>query len=485
MSPRLSLRTRLTVWVTVLIFLLVGAVLWVIQAREVDTIFSEQVNKGVLIARNVADANLRLLLAYDIEEIQSDLQSRIDDKVLYAVIYDRFGTPLVYTNEIADRKEIINESRLQGDARSDSVSAQTRDVFFGRRVRRVLEIEIPIFAKGSPDKWGSVKVGLSLLDTQKEIRQTRLVLILIGIAGFGLGLFGATFLSRRISRPIRSLAEGTVRISRGDFTRRIPIESGDEFGDLARSFNEMTGRLLDTRERMEETQKKLIQAEKLAQIGRLAATIAHEIRNPLTSVKLNIQKVVEDGRLPALELEHLSITQEGIVQIEKFIKELLNFTRVSELNRAPFAVSQIVDESLKVMAVFFREKKVAVEKRIEDGLPEINVDGDKMRQVFLNLIRNAWEAVEEGGRITIAAAISGEGADRRIRVRISDNGCGIPEKDWENIFEPFFTTKSSGFGLGLANARKIIEQHGGTVRVVRKRTPGTAFEVLIPVEEHA
>ena len=485
MSPRMSLRTRLTVWVTVLILFLVMAVLWVIQVREVDTIFEEQVNKGVLIARNVADANLRLLLAYDIDEIQSDLQSRVDAKVLYAVIYDRFGTPVAYTNEIADRKEITTESRLQGDASPDSVFAQPHDVFFGRRVQRVLEIEIPIFAKGSEDKWGSVKIGLSLADTQNEIRKTRLVLILIGIAGFGLGLSGATILSRRISRPIRGLAEGTVRISRGDFSHRIPIDSGDEFGDLARSFNDMTARLLDTRERMEETQKKLIQAEKLAQIGRLAATIAHEIRNPLTSVKLNIQKVVEDGRLPALEMEHLAITQEGIVQIEKFIKELLNFTRVSELQRARFPISQIIDETLKVMAVFFREKKVVVEKRIEDGLPEVNVDGDRMRQVFLNLIRNAWEAVGEGGRIKIGATLCGEAPNRQIRVRVSDNGCGIPEKDWENIFEPFFTTKASGFGLGLANARKIIEQHGGTVRVVRKRTPGTAFEVLIPCEEDA
>jgi len=484
-SSGFSLRTRLTVWVTVLIVFLVVAVLWVIQVREVDTIFEEQVNKGILIARNVADANLRLLLAYDIEEIQSDIQDRIDDKVLYAVIYDRFGTPVVYTREIADRKEIIQQSRLQGDARRDSLYAQTSDVFFSRRVRRVLEIEIPIFAKDSPDKWGSVKIGLSLADTQDEIRKTRLVLILIGIAGFGLGLVGATVLSRRISRPIRGLAEGTIRISRGDFSQRIAIDSGDEFGDLARSFNDMTARLLNARERMEETQKKLIQSEKLAQIGRLAATIAHEIRNPLTSVKLNIQKVVEDGRLPALELEHLAITQEGIVQIEKFIKELLNFTRVSELHRARFSVSQIIDESLKVMSGCFQEKRVSVEKRIEDGLPEVNVDGDKMRQVFLNLIRNAWEAVEEGGRIKITAVLTGEGAGRRVRVRISDNGSGIPEKDWENIFEPFFSTKSSGFGLGLANARKLIEQHGGTIRVSRKRSPGAAFEVHIPSEEEA
>ena len=106
-----------------------------------------------------------------------------------------------------------------------------------------------------------------------------------------------------------------------------------------------------------------------------------------------------------------------------------------------------------------------------------------MRQVFLNVLRNSLEATSPGGRIKVTIA-RGEGAAAgKVRVRISDNGCGIPEKDWENIFEPFYTTKSSGIGLGLAVSRRIVEQHKGTIRVVRKRGPGTAFEILIPVEE--
>jgi signal transduction histidine kinase len=346
----------------------------------------------------------------------------------------------------------------------------------------VLELEIPIFARGSADKWGSVKIGLSLEDMRAEIRKTRFVLILIGLAVLCLGMFGATLLARGISRPIRKLAEGTVRIAKGDFSHSIPIDSQDELGHLAGSFNAMTTQLLATREAMDKAQKKLVQAEKLASIGRLAATIAHEIRNPLTSVKLNIQKVAEDGRLDALEQEHLSISQEGIVLIEKFIKELLNFTRVPELQLARFPLSQILDESLKLMSDSFKQRKIVVEKKLDPGLPEILVDGDKLRQVFLNLLRNAFEAMENGGKIKLAAATTGDGPGRKIKIRISDNGCGIPEKDWDNIFEPFFSTKSSGFGLGLANARKIIEQHKGTIRVVKKRSPGTAFEILIPGE---
>jgi signal transduction histidine kinase len=470
------------IWFTFLLVFLVCAILLLVEKREVKTIFEESKNKGVLIAKNMADLNLRSFINYYIDDIQASINEQVDDKLLYVVFFDRSAAPIAYNQEIADRKELFCCSRLQGLAQPDSVDAQAKDIYFAGKVRKVLEIEVPIFAKGSPDKWGSVKIGVSLEDMQDEIQRTRLTLILIGTAGFFLGMIGATLLSRRISRPIKKLVEGTIRISKGDFSHKIEIGSGDEIGDLARSFNEMSSRLLATRDEMEEAHKKLIQAEKLASIGKLAATIAHEIRNPLTSVKLNIQKVVGDNRLGPVEQEHLAISQEGIAQIEKFIKELLNFTRVSGLQVARFPVSQILEESVKMVADCFQQKKIVIERKVDERLPEVLVDGDKMRQVILNVLRNACEAIEETGKISLSASLAGDGRLKKIRIRISDSGCGIPEKDWENIFEPFFTTKPSGFGLGLANARKIVEQHKGTIRVVKKRSPGTSFEILIPCE---
>ena len=470
------------IWITLLLVFLVGAILWVIEKREVQTIFEESKNKAVLIARNMADINLRSLLIWDVDAIQSNIRDEVNDKLLYAVFYDRFATPLVFNREIADQKGIYCCSRLQGNARKDSVFFQAQDVFLAKKIREVLEVEIPIFAIGSPDKWGSVKIGLSLEDMRAEIRKTRIVLILIGLGGLLIGILGATLLSRRISGPIRKLAEGTITVARGDFTHKIEIASKDEIGELARSFNEMSAKLLEAKQRMEEAHKKLIQAEKLASIGRLAATIAHEIRNPLTSVKLNIQKVMEDAGFSATEHEHLALSQEGISHIEKFIKELLNFTRVSELQRTRFSIEQIVDESVKMLKDAFYRKKIVVEKKYAEGLPEAFVDGDRLRQVFCNVLRNAYEAVEESGKISLSVSPAPDGLAQRIRIKISDNGYGIPEKDWENIFEPFFTTKPSGFGLGLANARKIVEQHKGAIKVVKKRGRGTAFEILIPCE---
>jgi signal transduction histidine kinase len=480
---KFTLYTKFMFWIVVLLVFLVGTIVFVIQRKEVQTIVQETRNRGILTAQYIANLNLRSLVMWDEAALRKNVEAQADDKVVYIVFYDRDGSPRAANSLVAGSNEITCCSRLVGDTRPDGSFIQPRTVRLGAKSLNVLEIELPIFVTGSPARWASIKIGHSLEDMRVDVRRTRWVLILIGAAGLLIGLSGFAFLAKRITRPLKGLVEGTVRIAAGDFNHRIPISSRDEIGDLARSFNEMTGRLLHARERMEAANRKLVQAEKLASIGRLAATIAHEIRNPLTSVKLNIQRLAEIERLNGIEREHLDISQEGIGQIEKFIKELLNFTRVSELAPDRFALEQILEESFKMLRDTFLQKRVAVVKSYAPDLPPALVDGDRLRQVFLNVLRNACESVEEGGRVAVSITLGGDIGSRRFLVRISDNGSGIPEKDWENIFEPFYTTKASGFGLGLANARKIVEQHNGTIKVVRKRGKGSAFVVSLPCEE--
>ena len=484
LRPRLkiSLYTRFMIAITFILIFLVGSILFLIERREVRTIFEETKRRGILMARSIASLNLESLTFWDAAGIKSNIERETDESLIYVVVYDKFRNPYVFNDLIRDKEDIKGTSRLPEKVSEETSAAARRDFSLGSKVVPIIEIEVPAFAEGSPDYWGSVKVGLSLEENQKEIRRTRLMLILIGCSGFLLGLVGAGILAKRITGPLQKLVEGTVRISKGDFTQTISVTSRDEIGDLARSFNEMTRDLLETRRRMEDANRRLIQAEKLASIGRISASIAHEIRNPLTSVKLNIQKLQQSERLDEEEKEHLGISQEGIGQIEKFIKELLNFTRVADLNQERFSMVQIIEESLKLMRNSFQEKKIVLEKRFAADLPAVVVDGDKVRQVFLNILRNAFEAVEEGGRIKVVLSCLKENGVPMIKVRISDNGCGIPEKDWENIFEPFYTTKPSGFGLGLSNARKIVEQHRGSIRVAKSRGKGTTFEVRIPCE---
>lgn len=482
MKMRMSLPTRFMISVIVLLICLVGLILFLIEKREVGAIFEEQKEKGMLIASNIAQLNLQPLLMWDKEGIEENIEEQIDQKLLYVVIYDRNNNSYAANQFIKDYHEIYQTSTLPADKQAGSYSFVTKQ-FEDRRtqqVMRILEIETPIYAKGSPRRWGAIKIGLSLEDMRKEIIKTRLMLVLIGVGGIIMGAIGATVLARRITRPVKKLAEGTVNIARGDFSHKIEIDSQDEIGNLAKNFNQMSHQLQLAKEREAEAQKKLVQAEKLASIGRIAAGIAHEIRNPLTSVKLNIQKVLESDKLEGLEMDHLEISQEGIGQIENFIKELLNFTRVSTLNCDRFSVDQIIDESVKMISESLEQKRVRLERDFQADLPEVYVDADKLRQVFLNILRNAYEAVDDGGEIVLSLSHQDDSKGKKIRIEISDNGGGIPEKDWETIFEPFYTTKSSGIGLGLANARKIVEQHKGSIRVKKKEGKGACFEILIP-----
>ena len=485
MKLHMSLQTRFMVWATVLITVLIVSILLVIEQREVKAIFEEQKEKGVLIAKNIAYLNLPAFIQWDEEGVRENIEEQIDENLIYVVLYGRYNNFFVGTSFIEDYKEIYLYSDLgwEVDKKSYLFERKKFEDKKSAQILRILEIEVPIFVRGSPKRWGSIKIGLSLEEMRAEILKTRLMLIFIGCGGLLIGVFGAILLTRRITGPLKKLVEATVKISKEDFSQKIDITSQDEIGNLAQSFNDMSRKLLLARERMEVASNKLIQAEKLASIGRISAGIAHEIRNALTSVKLNIQKLVQSDRLDETEKEHLSISQEGIGQMEKFVKELLDFTRVSELNLDRFSIEQILDESIKTLADTLELKKVVLEKSYEEGLPQVLVDADKLKQVFLNILRNAYEAVEEKGKINIFLSLLKEQEGSKIRVFISDNGSGIPEENRETVFEPFYTTKASGIGLGLPIARKIIEQHRGTIRVKENAAQGTSFEILIPTEE--
>ena len=483
MKLKISITTRLIFWITSLLCVLFGAILFVIQRFEARTLFEETRSRAELQARHMAEVNLPRYYLSDRSAVQKYVDDHIDDDLPYIVFYDRAGqlfaaNDIIRLDEGTFLQSHFNEYVLPGDK-----VIQRRRIRVQDRWLRVLEVEVPISPPDSDRTWGSVKIGSSLEPMYAQVRGSSTVLILIGVAGLLLGILGTALLARMITSPIHRLVDGTVRIAKGDFSRVIPMSSKDEIGELGRSFNEMTSQLLQTRQRMEAANRKLVQAEKLASIGRLAATIAHEIRNPLTSVKLNVQKLAGDEMLDPAVQEHLGLSLEGIDQIERFIKELLHYTRVADLTLERYALEQMVDEALKVLLTALSQKRILVERSYAPGLPPVLVDGDKMRQVFLNVLRNAHEALGDGGRISISVdAVEDEGR-KKVRVRISDDGPGVPERDRENIFEPFFTTRPAGFGLGLANARKIVEQHNGSIRVDPDGGPGACFDIRVPAEE--
>jgi signal transduction histidine kinase len=487
MRPLLmSLRTKFILAVILLLFVLVGLIFYVIEKREVSAIYEEQLSRGFLEAQYLIQLNYDEFVVFrDVAGAEENIEKQINEKLIYIVFYDANNSPFAGNEFVKAFEEIYQNSNfidreLEGDSYSER--RELKDPA-SNQILPVLEIEAPIYVEGSPRRWGSVKIGLSMEEARAEIRDTHIKLVLIAGLGLLVGVLGSILLSRGITTSLKKLVDGTVRISKGDFSHRIDLSSHDEIGNLASSFNKMSEQLFLTKKRMEEASKKLIHAEKLASIGRLSASIAHEIRNPLTSVKLNVQKISESECWGEVEKAHLEISQEGIGHIETFIKELLNFTRVSDLNFCEFPMEQIIDSSLKMVYDSLELKNIQVKKDYQKGLPPVFMDGDKMRLVIVNILRNAYEELSVGGEIEIILSLQEEEKGKKIRVEISDNGSGIAETEWGNIFEPFYTTKSAGIGLGLANAQKIVEQHNGSIRILKKEGRGACFEILIPCGE--
>jgi signal transduction histidine kinase len=289
-------------------------------------------------------------------------------------------------------------------------------------------------------------------------------------------------LAERISRPLETLVEGTIKVAEGDLQHKINIPPGDEIGELAANFNQMTAEILEDRRQIEETSRKLIEAEKLATIGRLATAMAHEIRNPLTAIKLNIQKVGKSPNLAPIERDQLEIADSGIRQVERIVKDVLSYARAPRLIKDWFSLDTLLDAALRFAEEQLDEKQVDIVREYSK-LPSIRVDGDRLRQVFLNILLNSAESLPVGGTLFVRTRLEEKDGKKAAVMEIEDNGCGIDEKHLESVFEPFFTTKSMGTGLGLTNARKIIELHEGKVEIESLISRGTKVRISLAYDQ--
>ena len=313
----------------------------------------------------------------------------------------------------------------------------------------------------------------SLQEKSQQVSQRASVLILVTSAlVLALAATGAWLLSRRLLRHVDTLLTGTRKIMQGELGYRVAVTQSDEVGQLARSFNAMAQEIQEHRERLErivdtrttelgQARNSLVQSEKLASIGRLAAGVAHELNNPLTSILMNVNLLMEDaGDRPALRAE-LQRVSEDTVRCKRIIDDLRDFSRPQELAIAPTDVNAQVRDALAQLARSTRLQGIDVSFEAGTGIPPVPCDPARMEQVLGNVLVNAAQAMPQGGRLTVATALQ-EGV---VEISVRDTGPGIPEAIRGRIFDPFFTTKPQGTGLGLSIVYRIMEAHGGKVAV--------------------
>ena len=308
-------------------------------------------------------------------------------------------------------------------------------------------------------------------------------------------LLMAYLVSRRIAKPISDVADAAQRMSEGDLDQRITFSSQDEVGMLAGSFNTMAqqvSRLIHSLHQKEEslqkaydelvaTQNQLIQSERMAAIGELVACIAHEMRNPLSSVKLNLQIMEMDLKEDDVLSEHCSIALDQVGQLEGMFSDLLNYSKPLVLEKRSVVVEELVNRGLEQLSGEIASRDIRVIRTNHMDLLAVTADADKIVQVLVNVLKNAMQASPQGSEIRITIQEDEAPQGRVSEIIITDHGPGISARNLQNIFQPFFTTKKKGTGLGLCIVKKIMDAHRGTVSVSSEEGKGTTVRLVLPV----
>jgi two-component system NtrC family sensor kinase len=345
------------------------------------------------------------------------------------------------------------------------------------------------------------KVDGSLLEDRHRMMAyfTVALIVLLALSG--------VFIGNVVHAPLTVLKHGTERVAKGELGAQIPVMSNDEIGEVAQSFNEMSGKLLlaqaeitawahTLEERVEEATQELKQAhqrmlhvEKMATIGKMAAVVAHEINNPLSGI-LTYSRLVKrwilKGATDVPKHEEMAGSLDIIASESKrcgdLVQNLLSFSRVSPMNLTWCDLTQVIDRCVKLIQHKMDLAGVQLNLDLAASLPPVHCDPAQIEQVVLAMVINAIDAMPQGGNLWISA----QSADNQITLTVRDDGIGIPEEHLAHIFEPFYTTKESGgSGLGLAISQNIVERHGGSIEVESNVGRGTTFRIVLPVDKQS
>jgi signal transduction histidine kinase len=314
---------------------------------------------------------------------------------------------------------------------------------------------------------------------KSSISNTKLILILLVTAGPLFFIITTFLFMKGFTHSLSVLTDATRKIQSGKLQYQIKEKLKDEFGELASSFNEMASSLQEQCNMMQE-------AERLVVVGELAASIAHEIKNPLAGIKVSMEVLGQDLELNQEDKEIFQQVINEIDRITALLRSLLSYARPPKPESILFDIHQVLDATIKSAQYSLRSSPEGQRKEIEfirdfsREVPRIVADPAQMQQVILNLLLNAVDAIGEQGKITIQTR---KPSDRNIRIAITDTGRGIESQAMDKVFKPFFTTKSHGTGLGLAICKRLIEQGGGNISVANNSEgAGVTFVITMPIQ---
>jgi signal transduction histidine kinase len=470
---------------------LMGAVTVVVESHQRQAILEQTRLRALSLGASLAALSEGYLLSYNFVKLEQTAENVTADEadVVYTIAHLRDGKVAAFSGRSDLQGRILDDPVSQQALASEAPLVQY--ILIPQTQEPGYDVAIPVYAPGNSRKWGTIRVGFSLKRAYKLIYSTRRDLALLGFASIFCGTSLAVFLAMRISKPVGQLVVGVQQFAGGAYDCPIEVDANDEIGYLAQAFERMRTslqshlarlgeekrRLEETNCQLRETQQQLLQSERLAAVGKLAAKVAHEVNNPLAIIKTAIcimrNQTHEDNHCDG----HLKTIEEEINRIARILRELLDFSR-------PSPIEQIVDvnaviQSLELLlAQNLQEKQIALSVVLDPAVPRVGLSADHLKQVLFNLLRNAEDAMPSGGHLMIQTTQVHEG----MEVCVTDTGYGIAHEHIPYLFDPFFTTKTDqgGMGLGLSVLYGMIKSAHGRIEVESEIGKGSTFRVILP-----
>ena len=416
-------------------FFLDGNPNWLIQLESYRRIFSEQLGQARLLAQNEdqRDTIDRIARAYDQYIRQKD----------QVIAYYKAG-------------RVNFGSRLHQGVRSQFFAIlQMCEDYKQQHTRAIMAAK------------------QKSLEEATRLRETALAVIAIHLL---LVALLAYLLANQILNPVRALILETARAEPVDLT-------GNHVKTLSHRVRGLIEDVGHTQVALEKSRENLLQAEKMAMVGKLAAGMAHSVRNPFTSVKMRLFSLSRSLELSGMQKEDFEVISEEIDHIDTIVQNFLEFSRPPKLQMQAVSPSTVVDTALALLRYRLQSYNVTATVHRDGILPAVDADPDQLKEVLVNLIVNACEAMGGGGTIAISERVLvRRGRQRQVVIRITDDGPGMPADIIEKVFDPFFSTKEEGTGLGLSIVDRIVREHGGSVDVVSMEGQGTTFTIVLPTK---
>jgi two-component system NtrC family sensor kinase len=326
--------------------------------------------------------------------------------------------------------------------------------------------------------WDEIVARIEQTSQRVGAQQDQALTILVALGAMSLlvGL-GVAWWSQRVLSPLPRLQERVEAVARGELTEKLGPTTDDEIGRLAQEFERMVKALVTREDSLREAQTRLLQSERLAAIGRMAAHVSHEVRNPLSSIGLNVELLEEElGSANQETRDLLAAVHSEIDRLGALTEEYLRVARLPNPHLLPEYIPDVVRGAVQLLRPELSQAGVHMELELPDDLPLVAMDEAQMRQVLINLIKNAREAMPNGGTVRIAASAQAGG----VQLQLSDNGVGMDLEQQERIFDLFYTTKQRGSGLGLPLTQQIVVAHGGHIGCESSPGQGTVFTLFLP-----